>query len=54
MLDSPLDLCRLYVTLCSGGKNAADFGITYTAGELNRIMPEQTVFAIVSNDHDFK
>jgi hypothetical protein len=45
---------RLFVTICGGGKNAADFGITYAAGELNRILPKETAFAIISNDNDFR
>lgn len=45
---------RLFVTVCGGGKNSADFGLTYAAGELNRIIPQDSMFAIVSNDADFK
>jgi hypothetical protein len=40
--------------VCGGGKNSADFGLTYAAGELNRIIPQDSMFAIVSNDADFK
>jgi hypothetical protein len=44
----------LFVTVCGGGKNSADFGLTYAAGELNRIIHKDCLFAIVSNDTDFK
>lgn len=40
------------VKMPNGGRNAADFGITFWAGVLMSQLPEQTHFTIVSNDAD--
>lgn len=40
------------VKMPNGGKNAADFGITFWAGVLMSQLPEHTHFDIVSNDTD--
>ncbi|OIP76198.1 MAG: NYN domain-containing protein [Oscillatoriales cyanobacterium CG2_30_44_21] len=36
----------------NGGKNAADFGISFFAGALMQQLPEKTHFVIISNDTD--
>jgi hypothetical protein len=45
---------RLFLTHCGSGKNSADLGLCFQAGELTSVLPLSVHFIVISNDQDFR